>query len=170
MFQDTLDLKERDVQVLQLVMADPSISQSEIAKKLKLSQPSINSRLKKLRERGIITHQVGIAVTKAKLFLARVDFTCKDANKIMEGLRGCPYFVNGFVMSGKHNASVFLISEDMKRIDQIVNDELRIHQSVSDVSVNLVVSTVNDVLFRPHFGPQTRKLCNKVTQCEVCLH
>lgn len=170
MFREKLGLSERDMQIMQLVMKNPHISQSQIAEHLKLSQPSINFRLKKLKEKGILTYKVGVDVSKAKLFLARVDFTAKSAAKLLEGLKGCPYFVNGFVMSGKHNASVFFISEDLKKIDEIVNNELRVHDHVSDVNVNVVVNAVNDFIFQPNFSTQKRvKLCGKSTTCEVCL-
>lgn len=171
MFKEKLNLNDRDIQIMQLVMDDPHISQSQIAVKLKLSQPSINFRLKKLREKGILTYDVGIDVSKAKLFLARVDFTAKSAQKILDGLKNCPYFVNGFVMSGKNNGSVFFISEDLKKIDEIVNNELRIHEQVSDINVNVVVNTIKNFIFHPNFKAQGKvKLCGKITPCEVCLH
>jgi len=170
MFKEKLNLNDRDIQIMELVMANPNISQAQIAEKLKLSQPSINSRLKKLKAKGVLAHNIGVDLNKANLFLARVDFTAKDANKIFQGLKNCPYFVNGFTMSGKNNASVFFISEDLKKIDQIVNDELRIHDQVSDINVNVVVNTVNDFIFQPNFIKNNKnKYCGKQTKCDVCL-
>lgn len=163
---EKLKLDKRDIQIIDLVTHNPNISQSDIAHKLKLSQPSINSRLKKLKEKGVLAHNIGIEFNKAKLFMARVDFTATHANSILKNLKRCPYFVNGFIMSGKNNASVFFVSEDLHKIDEIINEQLRTNTQISDINVNVVVSSVNEFIFKPNFE-RKHKSCSK-KNCDVC--
>ena len=53
MLKERLNLDERDLKIVSWFMEDPYISQIDIAKRLKLSQPSINNRINKLREKRI---------------------------------------------------------------------------------------------------------------------
>lgn len=51
-------MDDRDKQIIRILLKYPKISQQAIAKKLKLSQPSIWARIKKLEEKKIIKYRV----------------------------------------------------------------------------------------------------------------
>jgi len=68
-------LDEKDRQIITLFQKNPEISQSEIAEIIGLSQPSVGMRIKKLKDRGILSHIVGMNFKKVNLFLAKVEIS-----------------------------------------------------------------------------------------------
>jgi len=164
-----LGVDERDQKILGLFMTNPQISQNDVASSLGLSQPSVNSRIKKLKARGLLNVHAGINVHASGLLLTRVDFTANDPQGILTKLKGCSFFANGFVMSGKNNVSVFLINKDLKKVDEIINQHIRSSPGVSDVNTNVVVSTVNDFLVRLNIPQDShKKKCMTVGGCKNC--
>jgi DNA-binding Lrp family transcriptional regulator len=169
MLYEKLGIDERDAKIITWYMENPHISQSEISKKLKLSQPSVNVRIQKLLKKGILNFEVGMSLNNSSLFLTRVDMTSKNPHETLERLRPCSFFVNGFIMSGKNNLSVFLINEDLKKIDEIINEYIRSDTSVSDINVNVVVSSAKDFLFKINLDHElTPRMCFELNKCKEC--
>jgi len=168
MLLEKLGMDEKDLRIVSWFMEDPYISQNEIANRLHLSQPSINIRVNRLKREGVLNHNVGINLNKSGLFLVRVDFTAENASRVLDRLGSCSFFVNGFVMSGKHNASMFLVNEDLKKIDAILNQHLRSDKSVSDINVNVVVSSTNDFIFKINLDKEMYHEKCLEKDCEYC--
>lgn len=168
MLKDKLRIDEKDTTLLTLVMEDPSISQHELASRLKLSQPSINARLHKLRDKGVLVHTAGIDAKRSELALVRVDFTCADAERLLAVLEGCSFFVNGFVMSGTRNVSVFLIGEDLRKVEHIVNRYLRSNPKVSGIELSVVVSTAKEFVCSVDLAKEHTEACSDPDSCKDC--
>ncbi|MBS3059904.1 MAG: Lrp/AsnC family transcriptional regulator [DPANN group archaeon] len=169
MIQQKLGLDDRDVKILTWMMENPGISQADIAERLKVSQPSVNARIQKLTRTGMLNHHVGLSFTNSGLFLARVDLTASNPNMFLEKMRKCSFFVNGFIMSGKNNVSVFLVSEGLKKIDEIITNHIRSEEGVSDINVNVVVSASNDFLFKLNLVSEVqRNNCLNPESCANC--
>lgn len=73
-----LDVNDKDRMVLELLEKNPEMSQSEIARVVGLSQPSVGSRIKKLKELGVISHVCGLNFKKSGLHILKVDIKCKN--------------------------------------------------------------------------------------------
>ncbi len=170
MLSESLNLDQKDMKIVSWVMKNPFISQTEIAEKLNLSQPSVNARLKKLKQSGVLHIDAGMNLKGSKLVLARIDFTAKNADSVFQRMKLCPYFVNGFAMAGKNNVSIFIVHEDLKKIDEIVTDNLRNDSDISDISINVVVDSVNDFLFKINLEKEIDdpKHCYKKNACNEC--
>jgi len=169
MLLEKLGIDERDAKIISWYMEDPFISQSEISKRLKLSQPSINVRIQKLIKKGILKFNVGMDFNQSNLFLCRVDLTSKDPTATLEKLKHCSFFVNGFIMSGKNNLSIFIVNEDLKKIDEIINHHIRSDLQVSDINVNVVVSAVKDFVFGMKLNHETTpERCFRLNGCHEC--
>lgn len=148
LIEEKLGIDDKDVRIVTLLMKDPKVSQQEIAKNLGLSQPSVAVRISKLEKKGIISFSAGISFEKSKLHLVRVDFTSNNATATLEELKSCPFFVNGFLMSGQNNASIFLVGVDLVKIEEIINKHLRLNPQVSSITVNVIVSSAKDFVFQ----------------------
>ncbi len=169
MFLEKLGIDSRDAKIISWYTENPHISQNEISKRLKLSQPSVNVRIQKLIKKGILNFDVGMSFNESNLFLTRVDFTSKNPNETLEKLKGCSFFVNGFIMSGKNNVSIFLVNEDLKKIDEIINEYIRSDTNVSDINVNVVVSSSKDFLLKFNLDHElTPKACFELNKCKEC--
>ena len=169
MLHEKLGIDDRDAKIISWYMEDPFISQLEVAKRLKLSQPSVNVRIQKLLKKGILKFNVGMDFNRSNLFLTRVDFTSKDPHMTLERLKPCSFFVNGFILSGKNNLSVLLVNEDLKKLDEIINEYIRSDPDVSDINVNVVVSSARDFLFSVNLNHElTPRQCLQLNACKDC--
>ena len=166
---DKLGLDDKDIKILSWYMDNPFISQSEIASKLNMSQPSVNYRIQKLKEKGILNISAGIDFSKANLVLARADFTAKNAHNVFNNLKRCAFFVQGFTLSGKNNASAYFVTDSLEKVEEIITDNLRSNSDVSDINVNVVVNSVNQFLFKFPINPrELNSKCYKPNACASC--
>lgn len=168
MLQEKIGIDEKDALLLSTLMRDPDASQQVLAAKLQLSQPSVNARLRKLKDRGILVQTAGLDANAAGLSLARVDCTCTDTDKLLGMLAGCSFFVNGFVLSGKRNLSLLLLAEDLEKVEDIVNVYLRGSDTVSDVEVTVVVDSAKSFLCSVDLVNEHGHPCNDRRGCATC--
>jgi|TARA_B100002003_G_C14049985_1_gene505745 DNA-binding Lrp family transcriptional regulator len=168
MIKEKLKLDDRDNIIIQMLQKNPQTSQEEIAKVLKLSQPSVWARIKNLREKGVIKHIVGMDFKTVDLNLAKVDVSATDTQAVIDEFKDCPYFINALITSGKFNVCLFFTGTDLRNIEGIVNHHLRGNPKVKDIELNIVISTANSFVLPLNLDCSKKKVdCNK--ECETCL-
>lgn len=145
-FNEKLGLDDRDNTILFLIQKNPKISQEDIAKKVKLSQPSVGARIRKLQEKGILRNINGVNFKVVDLSLAKVDINATDTAAVIKEFEHCPFFINGLITSGKYNLCLFFTATDLKRLEGIVNHHLRGNPKVKEVEMNIVISSVKDLV------------------------
>jgi len=143
-FNEKLGLDDRDTTILSLVQKNPNVSQEEIARKIKLSQPSVGARIRKLQEKGILYNVNGVNFRVVDLSLAKVDVNATDTAAMISEFKDCPFFINALITSGRHNLCLLFMATDLKRLECIVNYHLRGNPKVKDVELNIVISTAKD--------------------------
>jgi len=137
-------MDEIDKRVLSLLAENAELSQTEIAHFLKISQPAVAARLRKLKNKGIIMHQIGVNLRETKLGFVKIDVSTKNSGKILKLFEKCPLFVNGFITSGKRNLCLFLVSEDLASLDACIDCHVRSNPNVSDVEFSVILSFARD--------------------------
>jgi DNA-binding Lrp family transcriptional regulator len=162
-FNEKLGLDERDNVILSMLQKDPDTSQEVIAKKIKLSQPSVGARIRKLHEKGILYTINGVNFRVADLNLAKVDVNSTDTTAVIQEFKDCPFFINALITSGKYNLCLFFMSTDLKRLEGIVNHHLRGNPKVKDVEMNIVISTAKDFVLPLNidFDNKNQLTCNQ---------
>ncbi|MFH1510910.1 MAG: Lrp/AsnC family transcriptional regulator [Candidatus Woesearchaeota archaeon] len=168
MLNEKLGIDERDQKIITLLEEDPNISQSEIASRIKLSQPSVGMRIHKLRQKGILSRMVGMNFKKVGLFLAKVDVATTDTEKVIKSFDQCPFFLNGLIVTGTDNLCLFLMSPDMKVLEGIINHHLRAHPNVKNVKMDIVISPVKDLVFPVSLSATDPKKKEFIEKCRVC--
>lgn len=165
-------LDDKDRELISLLEEDPELSQREIADNLCLSQPSVGMRLKKLKENGAISFQVGVDLRKSGLYLAKVEITTKDPSKVLNFFKDCPYFLNGMAMSGRNNLCLFLMGEDLASIEAIVNTHLRTDPLIDNVDFDVIISSTHDLIFpvKMKIEKQDKQPCGYDTECKDCSY
>jgi DNA-binding Lrp family transcriptional regulator len=165
-------LDEKDKKIISLLEENPDLSQSEIAAQVGISQPSVGVRLRKLKEKGALSFLIGMNFKKIDLFLVNVEMTAENSTEILKKFRGCPYFLNGFVVSGKRNLSLFFVSEDLTTIDSLVDAHLRNREDVKDVEVNIVITSYKDLIFpvRMKMEKSDSPPCGSKGSCGECRY
>lgn len=132
---------EKDKTILTMFSKNPGVSQDTIGEVVGLSQPSVAVRIRKLREAGALELQAGVDPFKLGLQIAKVDVTTSDPGKVLKLFASCPYFMNGLIISGKNNLSLFFVAENISTLESIVDGHLRRMPEVQLVDFNIVISS-----------------------------
>ena len=168
--REFLDLDKRDRELLSLLEQNPEISQSDMAEKLKISQPSVSARIHKLKQKGALAHVVGMNLKKVNLYIAKVDAVASNTSSVLEIFRDCPYFLNGFIVSGTHNLCLFFIGEDIATLEAIVDGHLRNNPLVKSAEVSIVITPVKDMIMplKMDFKYSDSPPCGNGCNCRDC--
>jgi DNA-binding Lrp family transcriptional regulator len=145
-FNEKLGLDDRDNTILAMMQQNPNISQEELAKKIKLSQPSVGARIRKLHEKGILSNVNGVNFRIVDLFLAKVDVNATDTAAVIKEFKDCPFFINALITSGKYNLCLFFTATDLQRLEGIVNCHLRGNTMIKEIELNIVISSAKDLV------------------------
>ena len=165
-----LKIDEVDKKILSLLAENSELSQSEIARFLKISQPAVATRLRKLKDKGIITHQIGVNLKKTKLGFAKIDVSTKNSGKVLKLFEKCPLFLNGFITSGKRNLCLFLVSEDLASLDACMDCHIRSNPSVSDVEFSVVLSSARDFVSPLKMIREKTEVSPCSGRCDKCYY
>lgn len=165
-FNEKLGLDDRDNTILSLIQKNADISQEEIAKKIKLSQPSVGARLRKLREKGILHTVNGVNFRIVDLSLAKVDISATDTTAIINEFKDCPFFLNALITSGQHNLCLLFMATDLKRMEGIVNHHLRGNPKIRDIQLNIVISTAKDFVLPLNIDYENKDMIDCEQKCK----
>ena len=144
MTRESVKLDQKDRKIITLIHDNKDISQDDIAKKIHLSQPSVAMRLKKLKERGIIDHILGVNLNKVGIYVAIVMVRTTNTTKILNMFCNCPFFLNGFVISGEKNLMLLFTGEDLASLESMIDERLRPDEDVQSADFNIVISSIKD--------------------------
>lgn len=160
-----MDLDPIDKGIMELLQKDPQITHTEIAKKVNRSQPTIGMRIEKLRKSGVLEFQAGIDLKKSDLVFARADIQTNDPEYIQKLVRKCPFIINAFRLSGILNFSIFLIGQNVRDLDNVVNCHLRNNPEVKKVNLNIVTDIVSDFVLPVNLDFNT---CDELLEGNCC--
>jgi len=163
-------LDDKDKVIISMYSADPDVSQDAIARVLKLSQPSVAARVARLKDSGALQVNAGVNPLRMGLYLAKVDLASTRPNDMLDMFAGCPYFANGFSVSGRHNLCLFFFSESVTTLEAIVNGHIRSDPSVSDVDFDIVIASVKDFIIPVALKPSRSASppCGIKLKCSDC--
>ncbi len=139
-------IDDKDRKILSLLHDNHEISQEEIAREIKLSQPSVAMRIKKLKQRGLLDHILGVNLNKVGMYVAKVMVKTTNTTKILNMFRGCPFFLNGFVVSGNENLMLLFAGEDLASLESIIDCRIRPDKDVQSADFNIIISSIKDFI------------------------
>jgi len=170
--KEFLDLDKRDREILSLLEQYPEMSQSDMAEKLKISQPSISARIHKLKKKGALSHIVGMNLKKVDLYLAKVDVVANNTSSVLDIFKDCPYFLNGLIVSGRNNLCLFFVGEDISTLEAIVDGHLRSNPLVKSAELSIVITTMKDFVMpiKMNFDFSSMPPCGNGCNCKDCSH
>jgi len=152
MISEKLKLDDIDKQIITLVQEDPSQTHTQIAEKIKRSQPTVGMRIKKLEKNGILQFQPGINFRLVNIHLATIEINTKNPNEIFEMAKCCPFMLNAFKLSGDHNICILLASSELSKLDKIINYHFRSNPDVQSVSMEIVTEIAKDFILPIDFS------------------
>ena len=164
----TRDIDDTDRKIMNLLSERPEVSQAELSERLKISQPAVSLRMRKLREKGILTHLIGTDVKKAQLFLAKVDITTNNVPKVLGALESCPLYLNCFLTSGRHNMTCLFVGENIRSIMSCVDARLRQNLPVDNVEFDLIVTPTRPFVIPVKPTMERREITPCGADCSAC--
>lgn len=146
-FSTKLDLDTRDNMILSMLKSNQEYSQENIAAVIKLSQPSVGARIRRLTKKGLLTKIYGANFKEVDLYLAKIDISTTDnVSSIIENIKNTPHFVNALLTSGRFNLCIFLTATDLNMLDKVISFYLLSNPCVKNLEMNLVISIENDMI------------------------
>ena len=163
-------IDDKDRIILSLTHDNQNISQEEIAKKLKISQPSVAVRIRKLKEKGLIDQIIGVNLNKVSLKVAMVRISTTNTEKILNMFRDCPFFINGFIITGKDNLVLLLAGDDMPSLESIIDSHIRPDNDVQSVDFDLIITSIKNFIvpIKIPTGNLNNPPCGQNHKCKDC--
>ena len=170
MTSSIMKLDKKDRIILSLTHGDQEISQEEIAKRLHISQPSVAARIKKLKDRGLVEQIIGVNLNKVELKVAIIRVATKNTEKILNMFRDCPFFLNGFIISGKDNLVLLLVGDDLSSLESIIDSHIRPDKDVQSVDFDVIITSIKDFVIPISIPTESLKNppCGLDHKCEGC--
>jgi len=162
-------IDEIDRNIIELIQREPTLTHTEIAKRVDRSQPTIGMRIRKLEKAGVLKFQAGINVKTMDLILARVEIQTLEPKETIELVKRCPYMLNAFRLSGTYNLSVLVIGSKLAHIDEMVNKHFRKNPSVSSVYMDIITDVTNDFVLPFDFNFESCGLSSSGQCCGKCF-
>ena len=162
------ELDEIDLRMIDALQEDPDLTQTELAKKLSLSQPSIGNRIKKLIEMGFISKRIGVDLKKAGLFILEASMNARNTVDTINLFRGCPYFSGAITESGHINLRMIFATDDLATVEAILENKLKGEDGISDLTISVITSSTFPIIHRLKLTipkgsePQCEKQCSCV--------
>lgn len=169
MATELFEIDDIDRNIIQLIQREPTLTHTEIAKKVNRSQPTIGMRIRKLEEQGILKFQAGINVKTTDLFLARAEIQALNTSEIIDLVKKCPYMLNAFRLSGSSNISVLMASPRLDRLDHIVNHHFRKNPNVLSVYIDVITEIVEDFVLNFDFDFGKCGITKEGLCCDSCI-
>lgn len=141
-------LDETDSAILRLLKIDSRMSFIEMSRRLGVSDATIQFRVRRLKERGIIKKftiaidpdVIGYSV--AAIMLLQIDADKHDVAKI--ALSKIPEISEVYSVLGEHDLFIKVWSRSLEEINNIINDKIRSIDGVKDILEIVVVERVKD--------------------------
>lgn len=146
MNNNQIKLDKIDLKLISLLQEDPSLTHYQIAEIINRSQPTVGTRVRKLKERGILQFQAGINFKKMGIQLAFVNLNTKNPNEIVDMVKDCPFMLNAFRLSGMYNMSILIANTNLKKLNNVVDQHFRKNPYVQKISIEFITDTINNFI------------------------
>ncbi|TNF88823.1 MAG: Lrp/AsnC family transcriptional regulator [Gammaproteobacteria bacterium] len=144
-----MPLDATDTQILNLLQQDASLSVSEIADRVNLSQPPCWRRIRKLEEGGYIDRRVAM-LNRKKLGLNVVVYTevkltangRQAVGDFEDKIRSFPEVTECYVMLGRSDFLLRIVARDVDAYEHFFRNHLSQLPGVQDITSSVALSEV----------------------------
>ncbi len=151
-----MDLDKTDRKILQLLQVDASLSASEIAEKVNLSQPPCWRRIKRLEDKGVIERRVAMLNRKLLglnlVIYVEVKLTengRQAVGKFEDKIRSFPEVTECYVMLGRIDFLLRVVTNDIEAYELFFRKELSQLPGVQDINSSVALSEVKNTTELP---------------------
>lgn len=156
MFQD---LDEKDLALLRYLQEDARITNTELARRVDLSPPGLQRRVRKLEESGVIERYMTIVNREALGFdmLCLVQVTLQrhepEANKgFQEVVQSMPEVLECYHITGEYDYLLKVVVRNRKHLEEFLLDDLTPVPGMDKIRTSLVLREVKTTNIVPLDG------------------
>lgn len=168
------DLDRTDMEIIRSLSQDGRKSFVEIAKEVGLSSVGVKKRVERLLEKDLLKIQSSLNTEKFYTTSATVGIEAepKTISNLIKKFESCPLVYNLVKVSGHHNLIVDFIAPNPKRINDLIEKQIRANPKIRYLDVNLgELPIIPKGHFLPNFTDSSQKCpCqDKCNECEYFL-
>jgi Lrp/AsnC family transcriptional regulator, leucine-responsive regulatory protein len=136
-----MELDHYDNRILALLQNDARITMAELSRQIKLSQPAVTERVRKLEVTGIITGYHAKVNTEKLGFgiRAMVRIGRSDYNKVKKLLEKTPEVRNAHNVTGEDSWQVEITVKDVAHLDAVISKFCDLGETSTSIVLNTVV-------------------------------
>ncbi len=144
-----MKLDKTDRKIMALLQHDGSLSASEVAERVNLSQPPCWRRIKRLEDEGYIERRVAM-LNRKKLGLSLVIYTevkltangRAAVGEFEDKIRSFPEVTECYVMMGRSDFLLRIVTKDIESYETFFRDHLSQLPGVQDITSAMALSEV----------------------------
>ncbi|MCH5597310.1 Lrp/AsnC family transcriptional regulator [Niabella ginsengisoli] len=147
--QVTINLDNKDLEILKLLQKNARITVKEIADTIHLSTTPVHERVKRLEQSGIITHYAAMldAAKLGKRLMVICHVSLREHNKIagskfIKSILSMPEVLECYSISGEFDFLLKVLTEDMERYYDFHVNKLSQTDNVGHVQSTFVMGVV----------------------------
>ncbi len=143
-----IKLDEIDSSILRLLKQNSRISYLEMSRQIGISDATIQFRVKRLKEHGvierftIIVDPASIGYSVAAIMLLQIEADKHDAAK--NALSKIPEVSEVYSVLGEYDLFIKVWSESLEKINDVINDKIRSIDGIEDLMEIVVVERVKE--------------------------
>lgn len=131
-------LDETDILILKTISMCPAINQVELARKVRLTQPAVSGRLRRLREAGMLSDPNMRVSSKALgLKMMKIDMSVRNGSAMAEKFSRCPIVTESYVY-GDNGMCMIVVGESSQFLDSFVTEHLTKNGNITDVRTEAI--------------------------------
>ena len=172
---DLKNLDNIDLEIIKALSQDGRKSFVEIAKEVKLTPVGVKNRVEKLIENKMLSFYGLLNIERfysVSAFIG-VGAAPKVVSKLIKKLENCPLIYNLVkVSSGSHNLIIGIVASDLKRINDLIEKQIRSEPEIKYIHVNFgELPIIPKGHLVPAFSEKSKKcLCERrCNECEYFL-
>ncbi|MFO8018570.1 MAG: Lrp/AsnC family transcriptional regulator [Promethearchaeia archaeon] len=146
---DLVDVDDTDKKILLAIQNNPGITHSEISTKVKLSQPAVGARIKKLKEKNILELNYGLIIREIGLKISRVDISSKAPTSFLKKMSKKKNVINAYRMVGKIYLVLWVAGKTMSEVEDGINQIIKLDKDRSEIVKVSMISSFEKKFFLP---------------------
>ena len=154
--KNSSELSKIDLQILELIQADASLTTQEIADRINISQSPCWRRISRLQEKGLITRRVTV-LAREKLGMdivvfATVNLSVQGRNSLEEfeeEVRVLPEVLECYTMAGSWDYMLKIVTRDIRHYEMFVREKLTKLRHIGEVHSHIAVTEIKNTTQLP---------------------
>ncbi|MDH5807245.1 MAG: Lrp/AsnC family transcriptional regulator [Candidatus Methanomethylicaceae archaeon] len=142
------DLDDIDFEILKFLQEDASISFTEIARKLKISESTVRKRIEKLKQKGIIK-KFTIIVNPLKMGFNAISIIGIDVEpsrilEVVKKLCEIPEIKNVSISTGDHMIIIEIWAKNTNELLKIIEEKIGVINGIERICPSIILEKIKE--------------------------